>query len=73
MLDSETVKLEINKKKKMVLKKYEIKWKEGSKTIEAENIEESIKKFKELRIDIPDKEISILSFGRWFKISVRFW
>jgi hypothetical protein len=57
----------------MVLKKYEIKWKEGIKTIEAENIEEAIKKFKELRIEVPDKEISVLSFGKWFKISIGFW
>jgi hypothetical protein len=52
---------------------YEIKWKEGIKTIEAENIEEALKKFKELRIEVPDKELSILSFGKWFKISIRFW
>jgi hypothetical protein len=44
--------------------KYEIKWKTGSKAIEAENIEEAIKKFKELRIEVPDKEISIASFGK---------
>ena len=43
---------------------YIIKWKEGSKIINADNIEEAIKKFKELRIEVPDKEISIASFGK---------
>ena len=44
--------------------KYEIRWKTGKVITEALNIEEAIKKFKELRIDVPDKEISISSFGK---------
>lgn len=47
----------------MVLMKYEIKWRKGKIITEAKNIEEAIKKFKELGIDVPDKEISIASFG----------
>ena len=44
--------------------KYEIKWKTGKITTDAPNIEEAIKKFKELRIEVTDKEISISSFGK---------
>ena len=44
--------------------KYEIRWRTGKVITEAENIEEAIKKFKELRIEVPDKEISISSFGK---------
>jgi hypothetical protein len=44
--------------------KYEIKWKTGKVITEAENIEEAIKKFKEFRIEVPDKEISIASVGK---------
>ena len=44
--------------------KYEIKWKSGRIITDAPNIEEAIKKFKELRIEVPDKEISIASFGK---------
>ena len=42
--------------------KYEIKWKRGRIITDAASVEESIKKFKELGIDIPEKEISIASF-----------
>jgi hypothetical protein len=47
----------------MVLMKYQIKWKSGRIITDAENIEDAIKKFKELGIDVPEKEISIASFG----------
>jgi hypothetical protein len=43
--------------------KFEIKWKSGRIITDAESIEDAIKKFKELGIDIPEKEISIASFG----------
>jgi hypothetical protein len=43
--------------------KWEIKWKTGKVITEAPTIESAIQKFKELGIDIPEKEISIASFG----------
>ena len=42
--------------------KYEIKWKSGRIITDAASVEEAIKKFKELGIDITEKEISIASF-----------
>ena len=45
------------------LMKYEIKWKSGRIITDAESIEDAIKKFKELGIEVEDKEISIASFG----------
>jgi hypothetical protein len=42
--------------------KWEIKWKQGKIITEAPTIEEAIKKFKELGIKVPEKEISIASF-----------
>jgi len=47
----------------MVLMYYEIKWKSGKIITNAPTVEEAIEKFKELGIDVPDKEISIASFG----------
>jgi hypothetical protein len=47
----------------MVLMKWQIKWKQGKVITEAPTIEEAIQKFKELGIDVPEKEISIASFG----------
>jgi len=47
----------------MVLMKYEIKWKSGRIITDAETVEDAIKKFKELGIEVEDKEISIASFG----------
>jgi hypothetical protein len=44
--------------------KYEIKWKQGKVITEAPTVEEAIKKFKEMRIEIPEKEISISKFGK---------
>jgi hypothetical protein len=44
--------------------KYEIKWKQGKVITEAESIEDAINKFKELGIEVPDKEISICKFGK---------
>jgi len=44
------------------MKYYEIKWKSGRIITAAASVEEAIKKFKELGIDIPGKEISIDSF-----------
>jgi len=46
----------------MVLMKYEIKWKSGRIITDAETVEDAIKKFKELGIEVTDKEISIASF-----------
>jgi hypothetical protein len=43
--------------------KWEIKWKAGKIITEAPTIEEAIQKFKELGIEVADKEISIASFG----------
>jgi hypothetical protein len=43
--------------------KYEIKWKSGRIITDAETVEDAINKFKELGIDVPEKEISIASFG----------
>ena len=43
--------------------KWQIKWKQGKVITEAPTIEEAIQKFKELGIDVPEKEISIASFG----------
>ena len=42
--------------------KYEIKWKSGRIITDAESVEEAIKKFKELGIEVPEKEISIASY-----------
>ena len=47
----------------MVLMKWEIKWKQGKIITDAETVEDAIKKFKELGIEVTDKEISIASFG----------
>lgn len=47
----------------MVLVKYQIKRNKGRIITEAPNIEEAIKKFKELRIEVTEKEITIASFG----------
>jgi hypothetical protein len=44
--------------------KYEIKWKQGKVITEALTVEEAIKKFKEMRIEVPEKEISISKFGK---------
>jgi|688.fasta_scaffold155494_5 hypothetical protein len=44
--------------------KYEIKWKEGKVITDALTVEEAIQKFKELGIEVPDKEISISKFGK---------
>ena len=47
----------------MVLMKWQIKWKTGKIITDAPTIEEAIKKFKQLGIDVPDKEISLASNG----------
>ena len=44
--------------------KYEIKWKSGKVITEALTVEEAIKKFKEMRIEVQDKEITISKFGK---------
>ena len=43
--------------------KWKIKWKSGKVITEAPTIEAAIQKFKELGIEVADKEISIASFG----------
>ena len=43
---------------------YEIKWKSGRVVTEAPTVEEAIKKFKKLGIEVPDKEITISKFGK---------
>jgi hypothetical protein len=42
--------------------KWEIKWKSGRIITEAKTVEDAIKKYKELGIDVPEKEISICKF-----------
>jgi hypothetical protein len=44
--------------------KYEIKWKQGKIITEAPTVEEAIQKFKELGIEVSEKEISISKFGK---------
>jgi hypothetical protein len=44
--------------------KWEIKWKSGRIITDAETVEDAIKKFKELGIEVADKEISICKFGK---------
>ena len=43
--------------------KWQIKWKSGRIITDAETVEDAIKKFKEMGIEVADKEISIASFG----------
>jgi rRNA processing protein Krr1/Pno1 len=43
---------------------YEIKWKSGRIITNATTVEEAIENFKKLRIEVPDKEISISKFGK---------
>jgi hypothetical protein len=42
---------------------YEIKWKTGRVITDAPTVEEAIEKFKEMRIEIPEKIITISKFG----------
>jgi rRNA processing protein Krr1/Pno1 len=44
--------------------KWEIKWKSGRIITDAETVEDAIEKFKELGIEVEDKEISISKFGK---------
>jgi hypothetical protein len=48
----------------MVLMYYEIKWKSGKIITNAPTVEEAIENFKKLKIEVPDKEISISKFGK---------
>jgi hypothetical protein len=43
---------------------YEIKWKLGRIITNAPTVEEAIENFKKLRIEVPDKEISISKFNK---------
>jgi hypothetical protein len=43
---------------------YEIKWKSGKIITNASTVEEAIENFKKLKIEVPDKEISISKFGK---------
>lgn len=43
---------------------YEIKWKSGKIITNAPTVEEAIENFKKLKIEVPDKEISISKFGQ---------
>jgi len=43
---------------------YEIKWKTGRVITNAPTVEKAIENFKKLRIEVPDKEISISKFGK---------
>lgn len=47
--------------------KYEIKWNGGKMILQAANMEEAIKRFKELGIEVIEKEISISKFGEYRK------
>lgn len=42
----------------------EIRWNGGKMILQAANVEEAIKRFKELGIEVIDKEITIASFGK---------
>lgn len=48
----------------MVLMYWEIKWKSGRIITNATTVEEAIENFKKLKIEVPDKEISISKFGK---------
>ena len=48
----------------MVLMYYEIKWKSGKIITNASTVEEAIENFKKLKIEVPDKEITISKFGK---------
>jgi hypothetical protein len=43
---------------------WEIKWKSGRIITNAQTVEEAIENFKKLRIEVPDKEITISKFGK---------
>jgi hypothetical protein len=43
---------------------YEIKWKTGRIITKAPTVEEAIENFKKLKIEVPDKEITISKFGK---------
>jgi hypothetical protein len=43
---------------------WEIKWKSGRIITNATTVEEAIENFKKLRIEVPDKEITISKFGK---------
>jgi hypothetical protein len=43
---------------------YEIKWKSGKIITNASTVEEAIENFKKLKIEVPDKEITISKFGK---------
>jgi rRNA processing protein Krr1/Pno1 len=43
---------------------YEIKWKSGRIITNATTVEKAIENFKKLKIEVPDKEISISKFGK---------
>ena len=48
----------------MVLMYYEIKWKTGRIITNAPTVEEAIENFKKLKIEVPNKEITISKFGK---------
>jgi hypothetical protein len=48
----------------MVLMYYLIKWKSGKIITNASTVEEAIENFKKLKIEVPDKEITISKFGK---------
>jgi hypothetical protein len=48
----------------MALMYWEIKWKSGKIITNASTVEEAIENFKKLKIEVPDKEISISKFGK---------
>jgi hypothetical protein len=43
---------------------YEIKWKKGRVIADAPTVDEAIENFKKLRIEVPNKEITISKFGK---------
>jgi hypothetical protein len=48
----------------MVLMYWEIKWKSGRIITNATTVEEAIENFKKLKIEVPNKEITISKFGK---------
>jgi hypothetical protein len=43
---------------------WEIKWKSGRIITNATTVEEAIENFKKLKIEVPNKEITISKFGK---------
>ena len=49
------------------MSKFEIKYNDKRMIIEADSVEKALEQFKELKIDVPNFEISISKFGEYRK------